>query len=60
MATAFSPDSKWLIIGSEDNTAAIYSTGNFEEPYKVIERKGYVYATAFSPDSKWLIIGSED
>jgi WD40 repeat protein/DNA-binding SARP family transcriptional activator len=54
----FSPDGRWLAIGSDSGTVTVLSTTS----WKVAERwlavpGGAVDSLAFSPDSQWLAVG---
>lgn len=59
LSIAFSPDDKYVLIGSDDNIARLYTTdGNL---IKVL--KGHtsdINSVAFSPDGKYIITGSQD
>lgn len=56
----FSPDRRWLVTASGDNTACVWEVGTWK---KVTELRGHpaaVRAFEFSPDGKWLVIASSD
>lgn len=61
-AAAFSPDSKLLALGSDDqtHTLTVLSTATWEAVTKITRHKSYVKAVAFSPDGRHLAVGSGD
>ena len=56
---AFSPDSKTILTGSDDETAQLWDadTGNSARRLK---HQGPVFVVAFSPDGTLMLTGSED
>jgi hypothetical protein len=59
-SAAFSPDSKWIVTASRDNTARVWeaSTGK-----SIAELRGHTYhvwSAAFSLDGKWIVTASAD
>ncbi len=58
-ALAFSPDGKWVVSGSEDNSARVWNAASSKEISRLIFN-GPVSAVAFSPDGKWVVSASED
>jgi WD40 repeat protein len=57
----FSPDGKYIITGSWDNTAIIHKNDSTAETLEVIEGfRGAVTTMAFSRDGHSLIIGGQD
>jgi WD40 repeat protein len=62
-AVAFSPNSRWLAIGSRDDTAVLYDLNLADPADDVIRLGGHtlpITAVAFSPDGRWLVTASED
>ncbi|URD53703.1 WD40 repeat domain-containing protein [Chroococcidiopsis sp. CCNUC1] len=59
-AVAVTPDGKWVISGSSDNTVKIWNlkTGNIK--LTLTGHTGSVNAVAVTPDGKWVISGSSD
>ncbi|QTR49486.1 nSTAND1 domain-containing NTPase [Candidatus Thiothrix anitrata] len=60
-AVAFSPDSKYVISGSEDKTLRLWDIASGQpvgKPWHGHEDK--VLTTAFSPNGKYVVSGSED
>lgn len=60
-SASFSPDGKWLVTGSWDNSAKIWNTQTGQAEKK-LERKhnGYVNTVRYSPDGKLILTSSED
>ena len=56
-AVAFSPDGKWLAIGS-GSTAWVWEVATGGEVARMAHERS-VNAVAFSPDGRWLATGSE-
>ncbi len=59
---AFSPDSKWLVSGSRDKSAKLWSLKASAPEFKGTLAKnshyfGDIYSTAFSEDNQWLALG---
>ena len=68
---AFSPDNKWLVIGSADYTASLWDLANLAkqdpaeqpnpEPVFVFSgHTNWISALAISTDSRWLVTASGD
>ncbi|NEO86250.1 MAG: hypothetical protein F6J87_18635 [Spirulina sp. SIO3F2] len=58
-SVAFSPDGKYVLTGSSDNTAKISRTETGEE-VTYIQHENRVWSVAFSPDGKYVLTGSGD
>ncbi|MCA9792644.1 MAG: caspase family protein, partial [Candidatus Eremiobacteraeota bacterium] len=52
---AYSPDGRWLAVGSNAGVASIFEV-DFEEEPTVVDAPGACLALAFSPDSKTLAL----
>jgi WD40 repeat protein len=59
-SVAFSPDSKTLATGGEDEFAHLWDATNGAPIGQPMRHQGKVWAVAFSPDGKMLLTGSVD
>ncbi len=62
-AVAFSPDNRWFVTGSKDDTAVLYDLSLADPTKHSIRLTGHtddINDLAFSPDGKWLATGSND
>jgi formylglycine-generating enzyme required for sulfatase activity len=60
---AISPDSRWLVTGSEDKTARLWDLTAKDPAAAPIVLRGHeaaISCVAISPDSRWLVTGSGD
>jgi WD40 repeat protein len=58
-AVDFSPDGRWVVAGSEDNTARVWEVDTGLEVARTTHG-GTVHTVAFSPDGQWVVSGSGD
>ncbi len=58
-SVAFSPDGKYVVSVSVDNTARVWEAASGEEVARMTH-DGPVYSVAFSPDGKYVVSGSAD
>jgi WD40 repeat protein/class 3 adenylate cyclase len=57
---AVSPDGKYILSGSEDNTAKLWETATGKEIRTFKGHCGWVCGVCFSPDGKFVLTGSYD
>jgi WD40 repeat protein len=60
---AISPDGRWLVTGSEDDTARLWDLAAKDPAAASIVLRGHedtIWCVAISPDGWWLVTGSAD
>ena len=60
---AISPDGRWLVTGSWDETARLWDlkSKNPADGSRVLKgHTAYIFCLAISPDGRWLVTGSLD
>ncbi len=61
VATAgFSPDAKWIVTGSWDNSARIWNAETGKDLLKLVGHTGFVNSACFSPDGTHVLTASDD
>jgi WD40 repeat protein len=56
---SFSPNDKYVVLGSYDGTARVWEAGTGKEVARM-SHGGAVYSVSFSSDGRYLVSGSED
>ena len=60
-SVAFSPDGKYIISGSGDNTVRVWDANTGKSVYKPLQgHTNPVYSVAYSPDGKYIVSGGPD
>lgn len=59
-SVTISPDSKFLVAGSEDNIIRIWDIESYAFVQSLVGHRGEVYALSFSADSRYLLSASGD
>jgi len=59
-SVAFSPDGKYVLTGSSDNTIKLWEVESGREIRTFLGHTKSVYSVAFSPDGKYVLTGSSD
>ncbi|HET8670564.1 MAG TPA: WD40 repeat domain-containing protein, partial [Candidatus Saccharimonadales bacterium] len=55
-----SPDDKWILTGSDDNTARLFDARSGQQLQVFSGHTGHVNDIAFSPEGKFVLTGSAD
>ncbi|MHB8628429.1 MAG: eIF2A-related protein [Aggregatilineales bacterium] len=59
-SVAFSPDGKYFLTGSDDQTARLWDVQIGSVVHELSGHHGAVQSVAFSPDGKYILTGSKD
>ena len=59
-SVAYSPDGRWIVSGSRDNTLKVWDTENGQEVRTLEGHSNVVTSVAYSPDGRWIVSGSRD
>ena len=59
-SAAFSPDGKWVVTASGDQTARVWEAASGKEVGQPLRHEDVVTSAAFSPDGKWVVTASWD
>jgi WD40 repeat protein len=59
-AASFSPDGKWIITASSDNTAQVWDARTGEQVGAPLRHDDIIFDASFSPDGRWIVTASKD
>ena len=60
-SVALTPDGKWALTGSDDNTARIWDLfKSWSSPRVLSGHTEAIHSVALTPDGKWALTGSDD
>jgi WD40 repeat protein len=60
LAVAYSPDGRWIVTGSADQTARVWGTATSKVLHTLRGHSGPIRSVAFSSDSQYIVTGSFD
>ena len=56
----FSPDGRWVVMASNDNTATVWETATGKPVGEPMRHENAVESAQFSPDGRWVATASQD
>ena len=59
-SVAFSPDGKYIVSGSADETVRLWDSASGAQLMELEDHEDWVSAVAFAPDGKYIMSGSDD
>jgi len=59
-SVAYSPDGRYIVSGSRDNTIKVWDARTYKEVETLRGHNRWVYSVAYSPDGRYIVSGSED
>src|SRR5690606_17646593 len=57
---AYSPDGRYLITGSDEQTINVWDAGTFQKQFSLVGHVGFVKELVVSTDSSWLVSCGKD
>jgi len=60
VAVEFSPDGRWIVSGSLDNSVRVWDSSTGEVQNVLEDHTNSVWSVTFSPDGRQIVSGSED
>jgi WD40 repeat protein len=59
-SAAYSPDGRWIVTASEDNTTRVWDAKTGQQKMLLRGHTASVRSAAYSPDGRWIVTASKD